>query len=303
MRYLICILIFSIAFIACQKDVDPELPPFEEQLVVDGGIYKNEVAKVKLSNSFDYFGKFDSATVFGKIITDAVVTISDGENTERLNLLPILYKNKVIDIAYMGNPITGIKGQVGKTYTLKIEYRNQTYTALSTMLPAVTLDSAWFDFKKRGDNNEELGFLKVKFFEPEPLGDFYRSFTKRISKDSVFLTYFNSVFEDKFINGISFELNYTRPLPANSKAAEDDDYRRRHYDINDTVVLNFCKIGRKEFDYFSSVANNISANGNPFSTPYNILSNISNNGIGIFCAYGSRIDTIVLKKGKKFKAP
>jgi hypothetical protein len=300
MRYLIYILIFSFAVIACQKNVDPELPPFEEQLVVDGSIFKNEVAKVKLSNSFDYFGKFDSATVFGKIITDAIVTISDGVNTERLNLLPILYKNKVIDIAFMGNSFTGIKGEAGKTYTLKIEYRNKTYTASSTMLNPADLDSAWFDFKKRGDKNEELGFMKVKFFEPEPLGDFYRSFTKRVTKDSVFLTYFNSVFEDKFINGIAFELNYTRPLPSNSRATDDEDYRRRHYDINDTVILNFCKIGRKEFDYFSSVANNISANGNPFSTPYNILSNISNDGIGIFCAYGSRIDTIVLRKGRKF---
>jgi hypothetical protein len=300
MRYLFYILIFCLTCMACQKNVDPEIPPFEDQLVVDGSIFINEVAKVKLSNSFDYFGKFDSATVFGKIITDAIVTISDGTKSERLNLLPIFYKNRVIDIAFLGNPFTGIKGEAGKSYTLTIEYKNKTYTSSSSIIAPVELDSAWFDFKKRGDKNEELGFMKVKFIEPNPLGDFYRSFTKRVTKDSVFLTYFNSVFEDKFINGISFDLNYTRPLPANSSATEDEDYRRRHYNINDTVILNFCRIGRKEFDYFSSVANNISANGNPFSTPYNILSNISNGGIGIFCAYGSRIDTIVLKNGKKF---
>ncbi len=300
MKQLIYLLFFMMLVSACQKDVDPELPPFEEQIVVDGSIFINEVAKVKLSKSFDYFGSFDSATVFSKIITDAIVNISDGTRTEKLNLLPVISDNRVIDIAFQGNPFTGIKGQAGKTYTLRIDYQGKTYTAESNMSSPVALDSAWFDFRKLGDGDDSLGFLKVKFFEPETTGDFYRSFAKRITKDSAFLTYFNSVFEDKFINGKYFELTYTRPIPPNSRAAEDEDFRRRHYFLDDTVILSFSRIGRKEYDYYSSVSNNISANGNPFSTPYNISSNISNNGIGIFCAYASRIDTILLRKGKKF---
>jgi hypothetical protein len=297
MKYFAYILMI-LGLAACQKTVDPELPPFEEQIVVDGSIFINEAAKVKLSYSFDYFGSFDSATVFGKVITDAIVKITDGSgDTDRLNLLPIIFNNRIIDFAYLSSTI---KGKAGRTYTIIIEHRGKTYTASSFLQSPVPLDTAWFDFKKTGDNNERLGFLKVKFNEPEPTGDFYRSFSKRITKDSAFLTYFNSVFEDKFINGKPFELNYTRPLPPNSGAEEDGDYRRRHYDENDTVILNFSRIGRREFEYYSSVANNISSNGNPFSTPYNIASNISNGGIGIFCAYGSRIDTIILKKGKKF---
>jgi Domain of unknown function (DUF4249) len=301
MKYIKYLLLLTL--LACQKNVDPVLPKFEERLVVDGSIFENEVAIVKLSKTFDYFGKYDSATVVNKIIkfNEAKVTISDGTRTEQLLFLPIISNNKIVDIGYTSNPLTqGIRGQSGKTYYLTIEYNNKTYEATSTILPRVALDSAWFDFKKKGEKEEDLGFMKVKFFEPNPPGDCYRSFAKRITKDSAFITFFNSVFDDKFFNGKSFELNYTRPIPPNSRREEDSDYRRRHFDLNDTVVLKFCKIGRTEFEFYSSVADNISANGNPFSTAYNIRSNISNNAIGVFCAYGNRLDTIILKKGRKF---
>jgi Domain of unknown function (DUF4249) len=296
--------LFLLGLVACQKNVDPELPPFEELLVVDASIFENEVAIVKLSKSFDYFGSFDSTTVLNKVIkfNEAKVTISDGEKTEELVFAPIVFGNRIVDIGYTSNPFSanGIRGKAGRTYTLKIEYNNKTYEAVSTILPKASLDSAWFDFKKVGEKNEQLGYMKVKFFEQNPAGDCYRSFAKRITKDSAFITFFNSVFDDKFFNGKSFELNYTRPIPQNSNREEDNDYRRRHFDLNDTVVLKFCKIGRVEYEFYNSVTDNISANGNPFSTAYNIKSNISNNGIGVFCAYGCRLDTIVLKNGKKF---
>jgi hypothetical protein len=300
MRYLIFIITVLMIGSACQKDVDPVLPPFEEQLVVDAYIFTDEVAYVKLSKSFDYFGSFDTNTVIGKIITEADVFISDGEKTEKLLFLPIISDNRIVGVAFQGNPINGIKGKAGKNYNLKITYAGKTYEANSFMPPIVPLDSAWFDFRKDGELNERLGYMKVRFNEQESTGDAYRSFSKRIRKDSVFLTYFNSTFDDKFINGKQFDLNYTRPLPPNSNNMDDKDYRARHYDMNDTVVLKFCSIGRKEFDYFESVSSNIGANGNPFTTPYNVLSTISNGAVGVFCAYGSRLDTVILKTGKKF---
>lgn len=101
--------------------------------------------------------------VFGKEITtpelvehvarDAVVTVSDGEKTVQLEgqvnlgIFPPYYFTT-----------TQMKGEVGKTYTLRVEYQDYVATASTTIPQPVPIEKLYVDEIKDG-----LGTLKCCF--------------------------------------------------------------------------------------------------------------------------------------------
>ncbi len=60
----------------------------------------------------------------------------------------------------------------------------------------------------------------------------------------------------------------------------------------DTVVVKFSSIGLKEFNFFDSFYSNASSQGDVFSNPANIVSNIDG-GLGSWVGYAPRFDTVV----------
>ncbi|MFN5182366.1 MAG: DUF4249 family protein, partial [Bacteroidota bacterium] len=181
-------------------------------------------------------------------------------------------------------------GAAGKTYQLKIEVNGKTYTSSTTILNAVPLDSLYFSY----DIGDSLGFIKSKFNEPTELGNNYRWFTQRVGKDQNFVTQFGSVTDDKFINGKEFEFIFSRGSTPNSQAEDDKNIERGYFKKGDSVLVKFCTIGPKEFKYFRSYYQNLSSNGNPFSAPATLESNIDNGAIGIWCGYGAYVKGIRL---------
>src|SRR6202007_3227755 len=104
------------------------------------------------------------------------------------------------------------------------------------------------------------------------LGNYYRWFSKRITRDKFYGAPFNSAFDDKFIDGKEFEFAYERPAQPNQQQADDDDEQRGLYMVGDTVIVKFCTIGRDEYQFWRSYYSNQTSNGNPFSAPTNINS-------------------------------
>lgn len=281
--YLVTVTTFL--FAACEKDITVDLPQPESQIVVEGYIQPGNFAYVFLSNSAAYFAPFDSASLINSGIKNATVIISNDVMSDTLiQVSPdygYLYVSRV--------PI----GEIGKDYNLKvITQEGKEVSAITHVYPPIPLDSIWYEVV---ENKDTLGYVWAHLTEPDTLGNCYRWFAKRFTKDKDFIAPLGSVFEDKFINGKSFDFAYNRGEVPNSNAVDDSNDEQGFFKVGDTVVVKFCTVGRASYDFWRSAEDQYSSNGNPFATTTYIKSNITG-GVGIFESYTATYDTVICKK-------
>jgi len=62
------------------------------------------------------------------------------------------------------------------------------------------------------------------------------------------------------------------------------------------VVVKFSRIGREEYEFWSTYYMNKSSNGNPFSAPSNVKSMFDDyeHAFGAFVGYAPAFDTLVI---------
>lgn len=283
MKKLLVIPLFSLLIFSCTKEVTIDLPAPEKKIVVDGGIFVGEPAEINLTWSTGYFDPIDSASLANYLIINAVVVVQDGALTDTLHLT--YNPNRPIPIVWRGT----LPGQVGHTYTLTVVAEGKTATSTTTINAPVALDSVWF---KLDPPNDSFGYAWAHMTDPVGAGNGYRWFAKRITKDPAFLAPFGSTFDDKFIEGSSFDFAYYRPSTPGSSAPEDNNEQAGYYILGDTIVVQFCTIGQREVNFFRTYENVVASNGNPFAAPGVIKTNVEG-GLGIFCGYSPSYDTII----------
>jgi hypothetical protein len=272
-------------FSSCRKDVTLNLPEYKQKLVVEGSIETGQTAYVLLSVSVPYFGDFDLNKPEESFVKGAVVTVSEGGRTDTLK-----EADPTKGYLYLG---TRIRGEMGKTYLLHITYHGMSFEIASTILTPVKLDRLFFKGEK-----DSLGFIWQTLTEPPGVGNNYRWFSRRITKDQFYAAPFNSVFNDKFIDGKTFDFAYDRGAQPNEIQKNRDDPERGYYKRGDTVVVKFCSIGQMEYEFWESYYQNKISNSNPFSAPSNIKSMFSDREhiLGAFVAYSPSFDTLVVPK-------
>lgn len=281
---LVAILIVLIS--SCEKEIKVKLPDYKEKLVVEASIETGMPAIVFLSVTAPYFGNVSLSDPTQFFVKGAFVTVTDGFQIDTL---------KEIDPSkgyfYIG---TKVFGQVGQTYHLTINVNGNNYNGITTILNPIPLDSIYFK-----EESDSLGFMWGHLTEPAGSGNCYRWFAKRYERDLFYAAPMNSAFDDKFIDGKSFDFAYERPAQPNQQQINNDDVERGYYRVGDTVVVKFCTIGRNELEFWQSYYSNKMSNGNPFSAPTNIQSTITGgDAIGAFCGYSPSFDTIIIKKPK-----
>jgi len=277
---LFSLMMLSLHFSSCEKNITIDLPASETKIVVEGYISSGEKPYVFLSKSQDYFAPLDSASLLTYAIKGALVIVSDGIVSDTLQEV-----NPSIGYYYQANNITG---ENGKTYSLYVVAEGETLTATTQIPIPVPLDSVWF---KVDGNLDSLGYAWAHLTDPTVLGNAYRWFAKRIGKDDDYIAPSGSVFEDKFFNGQSFDFAYNRGEVPNSDKPDDNNEEAGHFKKGDVISVRFCTIDRKHFEFWRSFETQISSNGNPFASPTPIQSNIQG-GIGIWGGYGLSYDTI-----------
>jgi hypothetical protein len=282
-KYFIIAFVF-IAF-SCRKDVKLKLPEYQQKVVIEASIETDGPAVVFLSYSVPYFGTFDFTTPEKAFIKGALVTVSDGTTVDTL---------KEIDPSkgylYLGFKL---KGETGKKYYLNVNVDGKNYTASSTILNPVKLDSLYF----KGEQ-DSLGYIWQRFSEPAGVGDCYRWFAKRLGHDNYYAAPFSSAFEDKFIDGKSFDFAYDRGPQPDKIQEYRDDPEQGYFKRGDTVVVKFCKIGKEEYTFWNTYYLNKASNSNPFSAPSNVKGTIDQDRevFGAFVAYSPTYDTIIIPK-------
>jgi hypothetical protein len=272
-------------FNSCQKDIEVDLPVAEEKLVIEGAIDLTDYPMVFLTKNEPYFGSLDSAQLAGLLVTDAKVIVNNGTITDTLGLTfspdyfpPIFFKG------------TKFKGEAGKTYSLKVIYKERTYTATTTIPMPVPLDSVWFMLEP---NQDSLGYLWATFTDPEAQGNYYRLFSKRFTKDHIFIPILGSAYDDKMFNGQEFKFSMMRGSNNLNSTVEDPELG--YYKIGDSIVVKACSIDRDSYNFWRTAEGEIYGGSNPFMTPVQIATNIQGGGLGVWAGYGCSFDTVIAK--------
>jgi hypothetical protein len=287
---LIGVILLICVFISCEKNITLDLPVAESKLVVEGYIFQDTFPYVILTRNIPFFSTLDSSTLQNYIVKGATIIVSDGITTDTMT------EFSTGQFTFYFSDDVNLKGQVGKTYTLHVEADGDVVTSSTTIPAPVPLDSVWW--KVHGEY-DTLGFAWAHLTDPDTVGNFYRWFAKRINqypdgeeKDDDFIAPIGSTFEDKFINGKSFDFFYNRGNEPNSTKNDDNNEERIYFKKGDTIVVRFCTIDRSNFEFWRDEETQVSNNGNPFANPAPVSSNIIG-GLGIWGGYSVTYDTII----------
>jgi hypothetical protein len=317
MRYLLPLLGLTLLFTACEKEIVVDLPETEARLVVEGTIEAGSPPLVILTTTQSYFAPTDLNSLAGIFVKGAVVVVSDGITVDTLDqvcssqipdslideaaaitgLDPALLANADICVYIdLGNDIVGVEG---RTYTLRVEAGDKLATSVTSIPNHVALDSTWFRLAEQAPDDDTLGFLWATLSDPDTLGNAYRWYARRINpgtdgepKDDDFIAPFFSVFEDRYVNGLTFDFSYNRGSEPFSTAEDDDNEERGYFKVGDVVVVKFVSIGLKEYQFYNTYYNNVASQGDLFSNPANARSNIDG-GLGVWAGYAFAYDTVL----------
>ena len=274
-------LLTTVMFAAC---VEPNylVDDYESEIVIDGWIEQGKFCQVLLTLSAPYFSEIDSISLRDYALTRAKVTLNNGEKNEVLTLKP--NSDYFPPYLYIS---TSIKGEVGLTYTLTVEYAGKTSYAVTTIPEPVKLDSTWFALDKEQDS---LGFIWVKFTDSVTTKNYYRTLTQIRNVDSRYIpTYFPN-FNDEYFNGQKIEVSLYK---GNKSSIDNKD--EFHYTLGDTILLKFCSVDKPSYDFWYTFQKELLNTGNPFaSTNARVKSNVTN-GLGVWCGYGSSYYQIIAK--------
>lgn len=288
------VLLAVLLMAACEKNIDIDLKNSESKIVVEGYVEAGFVPYVILSRSQDFFAPIGPSTLNNLPLRGAIVTISDGTDTVQLLEVDTTINGVQVGGFYIAlDPQTLLPtliGTPGTTYTLQVRTGNGEAVSSTALLPPpVALDSTWFKVQEDFDS---LGFVWAKLKDPDTIGNHYRWFAKRLTKDAFFIAPFGSTFEDRFINGQRFDFAYNRGSIQNSTAEEDRNEEAGFYKKGDTIVIKFCTVDRSTFEFWRDAENQLGSSGSPFAVPSNVKSNILG-GRGLFATYTASYDTVI----------
>lgn len=286
----------AVLLLSCEKEVHIDMSSGQPQLVVNGQIDIGSNPTVVLTHSFGYFAKVDFTTLQNSFIHDAVVEVSDGSRSVRLREYEI--DSGFARLYYYGVDTAdalarSFAGEAGKFYTLHIENDGKQYSSVAKIPWPKPVDS----FAAVPPNAEipkapTAMQLVVWYSDPDTFGNAIRYFTRRNSEP--FYPGPNSVYDDQVVNGTPHAQFYLQAGgPRNSIDPNDSaGYVFR----GDTVTLRWAAIDRGVFNFYSTLEYSVGTVGNPFSTPINVMTNISGGALGVWAGYASTYYTIVIPK-------
>jgi hypothetical protein len=298
---------------SCTKEVKIDIPGFEEQLVVDGRIDQDGFPIVILSTSQNIYAPTDLSAYLSSIVTDAIVTVNDGNATYNLSSmqiseLPDESKKRVAEmlsvefdevvllpIRVYSTSDPACVGMQGKKYTLSIEWKGEDYVGNTFILSPVLLDNLYW---KPDPENTDFGNCMARLSDPVNEINCYKWEPMNITqqsngqpKDVLFRHSGNPYFSDQFFNGLTFEFETRYPK---ADTTYPEGYRKA-YRLGDTVLIKLSRMDTKVYEFFEKKDAQQSNAGSPFATPVNVPSNLSGGALGVWAGYSFYIDTLYCK--------
>jgi len=177
---------------------------------------------------------------------------------------------------------------VNKYYTLSITYNGTTYTSVTKIPNPKGIDSMYFGTPVNSNYSDSAQQLFVNYTDPDTLGNYVRYFTQINSQPF----YPSQIFSDILINGqvvlkIPIYAGYLDSTNANGDSLS-------YFYPGDTVTLKWAEIDKGVYNFWNSYGFAQNAVGNPFSSPINLQTNMTNGALGVWAGYGSLLYTKVV---------
>jgi hypothetical protein len=290
----IIVFAFLISLLSCEKEVHISLGSTAPQVVVDGAIETGIPPYVILTSTIGFFSNVNLATLQGSFLHGANIQVSCGASktiTLKEYSIDTGNNNKyyiyTIDTSNLANIMLG---QVDSFYTLNIVYNGQTFTSVTKIPNVKGVDTMYFQTPTFKDSETPDSALQlfVNYTDPDTPGNYVRYFTELNSQPF----YPSQIFSDEAVNGkdvksIGLFAGFPPTVGANGDSLS-------YFYPGDTVTLKWSEIDKNVYTFWNSAGYAASAAGNPFASPINITSNISNGALGVWAGYGSVLKTAVV---------
>lgn len=251
-----------------------KLPVSDSQLVVDGWIETGKGPVVIVTTSVPVNHVIGNDEDLQKyVVTWTKVTVSDGERE-------VVLTGMVNDDYYPPYIYTtsSIKGEAGKTYTLKVtEYNGRSATAVTSIPQSASLKS----MKVCRTANDSY-YIKGELNDNPDTKDYYKVFIRKTKKDSTFVPSFLGLIDDETLNGSIDEIAINNAIDNKNKS------QSTLFAADDYIYIRLCSIDETTFNYWSDF-DNITMSQNPlFPVTSKIRSNVIG-GLGHWDGYGSTL--------------
>ncbi len=269
---------------SCTEDIKLDIIGAENKIVIEGSIENGKPAEIIVTRNSPVSKAVDYENI---LVKDAIAFVSNGGFTDTLRFT--FDSASSIPLVYKGSSMIGV---VGQTYNLTVIVDGKKYTATTTIPNPIALDSVWW---KAQPPNDSLGYAWTHLSEPAGYGNAYRWLAKRASQDRRFIAPIGATFDDKFIDGRSFDSYFfkgTDPTATKPKT-EDPTSSTFFYKNTDTIYIKFITMDIYSYKFYISYETALAGSGNPFASPTSIQTNISAGGLGVWAGFGVTYDTIM----------
>ena len=279
MRTIVCFIVFLATMLtSCDEN---HLAVTQPQLVVEGWIEDGGYPVVIVTSSIPISEEYMPAeTLSDYIVRWATVTVYCGEDSAVLTgkydkgyFPPYIYTT------------SRMKGEQGKNYSLKVEYKDMVATATTTIPPRP--DVMRFRLEKCEDS-DTMYQVKVVFTDNKEEKNYYQLFSKVGAENKQYLaSYLGSIDDD--VLGDTTEVAVYRGHEVLSTMEYTPYFRP-----NDTISVKLSQIDEASFHFWDDYIKILSLSHNPFMAPqrsirYNIV-----NGSGYWCGMNSVKDYFVI---------
>lgn len=265
-RYCIVFFLFIVLFSSCRKVINVDIDGVEKKYVIEAFITdQQDSSRVLISTTKNISENNDYPGISGASVT---VTDDAGAVTTFIE----------DSAGYYSAP--SFKGEIGRTYTLKVNINGANFTAVSRMPQKISMDTLYI--------SDEILFGEARkianttYQDPPGKGNCYR-YVQYINGKKTKTIFVNN---DDYLDGnyVEARLWYL--------ADDDDDKEDEKIKSGDTVRLDMYCIDVAVYKYWFSL--NMSATGNSQSaSPANAVSNISGGALGYFSAHTVQSKEIV----------
>jgi len=245
----LCLLTIPLLW-ACDDEIDLTLSSADPIINIDAWINdKSEPQHIYLTFTQDYFEN----NSLPPVVRGALVTVTDNEG----NIYQFTEEINNVNGAYNWQPDMGEKlGTVGKSYTLKVVYNNETFTATSVMKRVPPVDSLTLSYQEgRGMMDDSY---RAEFWATDPVGkgDTYwiRAYKngRLLNKASEITTAYDAgTSSGSGFDGVTF-ISPVR-IGINANDFDDDDRPESPLVNGDSIYVEIHSINLVSFNYMAEV--------------------------------------------------
>lgn len=278
MKNIIYISFVSVLLAACglTQEIEIELPEYDNQIVVESYLIPGEPFSLLLTKSFSYF---DPIPIDGAEYLEQLL-VSEAE-------VLIKYDDKEVKLEnnFLFNPFTSkffnystnftVPENYTSTFELEVRTKEGELITAKTMIPApVPIDSVVIQFNE----SDTLARALTYWTDDANRANFYRRLYAIGNRDSIEIDFIlddNIVDNDIIVTGTNYD-----------------------FEVGDTIFNTIYHTTQDYYIFMNSIFNAEAANGNPFSQPSSILSNVEGEGnpIGIFSGLNRDEEVTIVTK-------